>query len=353
MRTLCSAPMVAGPERGRPQRRSAPLALAMHQTCELLIGWRRGAWRRRWLGVGTAWSMCLIGWTGALLLPGHDVAEPGVDRGDYPATTSGAAGGAHAPDRLSPTLQASRDKAASLQTDLTAALALRTARARHLAAVPRALDGDRQRNSIHEQAEVQLHQQGALIAVLESQLAAEQARIATLEQDLAVQSENQVGLADATSDHAPRPEPVAVPSPLAYPAVASPALETARGGGEPTLRRVAEPSRPIGSDSPRLMFLAGTLAVAIAAGAAAAIWRGRRDRIVDDAMQLQRRFGLPVLGSIATAAPAEERRREQVARRNLGLACLCLFGLFGSLVIAEALDLLAPLGRWLRASWGG
>jgi hypothetical protein len=101
------------------------------------------------------------------------------------------------------------------------------------------------------------------------------------------------------------------------------------------------------------MFLTGTLAVAIAAGAAGAIWRGRRDRIVDDAMQLERRFGLPVLGSIATVTPAGERRREQIARRNLGLACLCLLGLFASLLTAETLDLLAPLGRSLRASWGG
>jgi hypothetical protein len=107
---------------------------------------------------------------------------------------------------------------------------------------------------------------------------------------------------------------------------------------------------PIGPEpAPRLLFLAGTLAAAIAAGVAAAIWRGERDRIVDDEVQLQRRFGLPVLGSIGAASTAEERRYEQIARRNLGLAGLGLLGLFGSLVTAEALCLLAPL----RASWPG
>ncbi|HSA82225.1 MAG TPA: hypothetical protein VLE23_15520 [Geminicoccaceae bacterium] len=135
-----------------------------------MISWRQGAWRRRRLGVGTAWSLCLIGWIGALLLPGHDVAEPEVER------ASGAASGADPPDSLAPALQVSRDKAASLRTDHVAALALRASRARHLAEVPRALDGGQQRNPIHQQAEVQLRHQKALIAVLESQLAAEQIR---------------------------------------------------------------------------------------------------------------------------------------------------------------------------------
>jgi hypothetical protein len=32
----------------------------------------RGAWRRRRVAIGTAWTVCLIGWTGVLLLPDHD-----------------------------------------------------------------------------------------------------------------------------------------------------------------------------------------------------------------------------------------------------------------------------------------
>ena len=29
----------------------------------------RTAWRRRWIGVGLAWAICGIGWTGVYLVP--------------------------------------------------------------------------------------------------------------------------------------------------------------------------------------------------------------------------------------------------------------------------------------------
>ena len=295
-------------------------------------------------------------------------SEPYRDSGDAPASASdrpeeasadaagavspGTVGARHAQDGLFLPLQVSRAKAASLHSDLAAALTLREARARHLAEVPRALDGGRQRNPIHEQAEIQLRQQEALIAVLASRVAAEQARTAELEQALAGRSENEVASADAGPDRAARSGAWTMPD---IPGdLAGSWTAITRGSGRPTLPLVAAPSRPTTPEhSPRLVFLAGTLAAAIAAGGAAAVWRGQRDRIVDDAMQLQRRFGLAVIGSIATRATEHERRREQLARRNLGLACLGLLGLFGSLVMAEALELLAPLSRSMLVHWVG
>ena len=67
---------------------------------ERLIGYGRGAWRRRWLGVGTAWLVCLIGWSATLLLTGaHGPSTPLRDEASAD-TALQAAGRPTAPDPL-------------------------------------------------------------------------------------------------------------------------------------------------------------------------------------------------------------------------------------------------------------
>ena len=157
---------------------------------ERLIGYGLGAWRRRWLGVGTAWLVCLIGWSATLLLTGaHGPSTPLRDEASADTALQAAgrpaapdplivveAGGRSAPGRAPRQVQAARDKLAILEDDLAAALVLRGEQARRLAALPPALDGGPQRNPLHERAAIQLGQQAALIAALRRQIGAEAAR---------------------------------------------------------------------------------------------------------------------------------------------------------------------------------
>jgi hypothetical protein len=159
---------------------------------ERLIGYGLGAWRRRWLGVATAWLVCLIGWSATLLLTG-DPGSSTLLQGDPPATAAPQGSeraadaspvieaGGGAPGNAARPSQEARQKLATLQSDLAAALVLRGLQARRLASLPPALDGGRQRNPLHDRAAIQLDQQAALIAALQRQIAAQQARILALE----------------------------------------------------------------------------------------------------------------------------------------------------------------------------
>ncbi len=325
---------------------------------ERLIGYGLGAWRRRWLGVATAWLVCLIGWSATLLLTG-DPASSNLLQGDPPATAapqgSGRAaaasaviaieaGGGGAPGNAARPSQEARQKLATLQSDLAAALLLRGLQARRLASLPPALDGGRQRNPLHDRAAIQLGQQAALIAALQRQIAAEQARILALEG-------RPFEAARVPEDLAPERalRPVDVPHALTRPALAA-ASAVAGDSDQPAvgaLVALTRPTTPAGVR--RTALLAGVLALGAAAGAAVAVWRGRLDRLVTDAWQLQERFRLPVLGVISRPNSAEQRRRQWIAWGQVCLACGALLGLFGGLVIAGACDLLGPLGAPLRA----
>ncbi len=387
---------------------------------ERLLGHGRAAWRRRWLGLGAAWLVCLTGWAGVLLPPSHyrssallfadpgpglalashangrtaatlavlqralaspaglarvaaaqplpaaaepaaaavgrvgalasritiTIEAPALFRVSYeaeqPDTAQRAlqtlvelvtadrqppvlATGPGAVDERAAGLQASRDRAAGLRNDLATALMQRDARARQLAEVPPVLVAGRP-NPVYEQIALQLGQQETLIAGLRGQLAATEAESARLEQQRAVGSEAEA-LAPATLGDRP---------------------------DRPRFRLVDPPGWPSAPEgAPRPLLLAAILTVGVAVGTTAAAWRAQRDGAIDDAAQLERRFQLPVLGTIATPAPAGQDRGRQRARAAFGFACLGLLGLFGGLVAAEALDLLAPLAERLRVAEAG
>ncbi|HEX5795152.1 MAG TPA: hypothetical protein VFY19_04875 [Geminicoccaceae bacterium] len=317
---------------------------------ERLIGYRRGAWRRRWLGVGTAWLVGLIGWGATLLLTGaHSPSNPLRDeaRADTALRAAGRpaapdplivveAGGRSAPGPAARQVQAARDKLAILENDLAAALVLRGEQARRLAALPPALDGGPQRNPLHERAAIQLGQQAALIAALRRQIAAEEARILELEAADPHPSDATLVPSHATGRALGRGT---VP-----PALAAPEPEVADPRGQAPAGALVAQSRPTPrASAARTALLAGVLALAAAAGAAVAVWRGQLDRIVGDPRRLQERFRVPVLGVISRPTSAAEQRRRWIAWSRFCLACLALVGLFGVLLIAGALERLAPL----------
>ena len=226
---------------------------------ERLIGYGLGAWRRRWLGVATAWLVCLIGWSATLLLTG-DPGSSNLLQGDPPASAAPQgseraaaaspvialeAGGGGAPGKAAQPSQEARQKLATLQSDLAAALLLRGLQARRLASLPPALDGGRQRNPLHERAAIQLGQQAALIAALQRQIAAEQARILALEG-----TRRPFDAARVPEDLAPERalSPVGVPHALTRPALAA-ADRRSRATAinpplEPSWRRRGRPRPP-------------------------------------------------------------------------------------------------------------
>jgi protein-tyrosine kinase len=328
---------------------------------ERLIGYGLGAWRRRWLGVATAWLVCLIGWSATLLLTG-DPGSSNLLQGDPPATAvpQGSeraaaaspvialeAGGGGASGKAAQPSQEARQTLATLQSDLAAALLLRGLQARRLAGLPPALDGGRQRNPLHERAAIQLGQQAALIAALQRQIAAEQARILALEG-----TRRSFDAARVPEDPAPERalRPVGVPHALTRPALGAAEWEVAGDSDRPAVGALVASTRPTTpAGVRRTALLAGVLALGAAAGAAVAVWRGRLHRLVADAWQLQERFRLPVLGVISRPNSAEQRRRQWIAWAQVCLACGALLGLFGGLVTADTCDLLAPLGAPLRA----
>ena len=260
---------------------------------ERLIGYGLGAWRRRWLGVATAWLVCLIGWSVTLLLTG-DPGSSTLLQGDPPATAAPQgseraadaspviaieAGGGGAPGNAARPSQEARQKLATLQSDLAAALVLRGLQARRLASLPPALDGGRPRNPLHDRAAIQLDQQAALIAALQRQIAAEQARILALEG-----ARRPFEAARVPEDLAPERalRPVDVPHALTRPALAA-ASAVAGDSDQPAvgaLVALTRPTTPAGVR--RTALLAGVLALGAAAGAAVAVWRGRLDRLVTD-----------------------------------------------------------------------
>ncbi|MCC2664102.1 MAG: hypothetical protein K0S35_2024, partial [Geminicoccaceae bacterium] len=356
LRTRCAPPgsgLATATADARPRRSRTPLR-------ERLIGDGLGAWRRRWLGVATAWLVCLIGWSATLLLtggrgaatllPGDPPASAAPQASDRAAAASPViaieAGGRSAPGNAARPSPEAREKLATLRSDLAAALLLRGLQGRRLAGLPPALDGGRQRNPLHERAAIQLGQQAALIAALQRQIAAEQARILELEG-----AGRPFDAARVSEDPAPERalHPVGVPHALTRPALAA-ASAAAGKSDRPTVGALVASTRPTApAGERRTALLAGVLALGAAAGAAVAVWRGRRDRLVADARQLQERFRLPVLGVISRPNSAEQRRRQWIAWGEVCLACGALLGLFGALVIAGACDLLAPLGAPLRA----
>jgi hypothetical protein len=320
------------PERGLRARRQ-DCRRATDALGAQLIRHRRGAWRHRWTAIGTAWSVCLIGWTGSVLLPVGAVV---------PATPAGAPGAAVASaaaagERPSPAasrtrpLPDSRAAGAGLQADLEAALALRAARARQLAGMPRLLDG--RRNPIHQRHAIQLDQQDVLIAALRRRLA-------------------------ALTAHAPRPDR-RLPDPIAQSA-GLPASPGGSGGtGQPAAGRqptaASAPSGPsqTAAGAPRQAALCSVLLLAAAAGVALAAWRGRRDGIIDHPSQLRHGLRLPVLCTIDLPASPGAAQRERASRGRAALAGLGLLGLCASLVAADRAGALAAMGQGLLAGWPG
>jgi hypothetical protein len=157
----------APPAWGR-EPRTAPIAA--------LRDWlaRQGprAWRQRRPALATAWMVCLIGWTGVLLLPQHHggAAVAGARAGAGPA----------------PELEHSRQRIAALAADLEAARRMRAVQASRLAENPR-LIGERV-NPIHERAASQLAQQAALIAALHARLATARTRGDEIRRTLAAEA---------------------------------------------------------------------------------------------------------------------------------------------------------------------
>jgi hypothetical protein len=253
--------------------------------------------------------------------------------------------GPGAPEGSAAELQASRDQAAALRNDLAAALMQRDARARQLAEVPPVLTAGRP-NPIYDQIALQLGRQETLVAGLRNQLAATEAETARLDQQRAAGSRvggiEQAGSGDQ-------------PGRVAAQAATAPAPPAGVGDHDrPGFQLVDPPDWPSAPEGvPRTLLLAAVLCAAIVAGAVAAAWHGQLDGTIDSASQLERRFQLPVLGTIATPAVAGQQRRRQRAQATFGLACLGLLGLFGGLVTAEGLDLLAPLAERLRGSVAG
>ena len=136
LRLISAAPSRGGPCEPAPARRAcrqelrAPTAALRAR----LTRHGRAAWRHRRDRLGTAWTVCLIGWTGSVLLPdgGARVPAASARRG------SGSAGDRRRATRGAPrarrvaraALQDGRATAATLHADLATALALRAAHAR-------------------------------------------------------------------------------------------------------------------------------------------------------------------------------------------------------------------------------
>ena len=231
------------------------------------------AWRQRRPALAVAWLVCLIGWTGALLLP--------QDHGG--AAVAGAR--ARAAAGPAPELEHSRQRIAALAADLEAARRMRAVQAGRLAETPR-LVGERV-NPIHERAASQLAQQAALIAALHARLATARTRGDEIRRTLA---------ADA---------------------------------GQP-------PVAPSGRRPSRRDLQCLVLIVGLAAAAVTACWRARRDGIIDHPAQLRHRPGLPLLATIAVPIPPERQRQARRSRLGLALAWLALLALFGGIVAADA-----------------
>jgi hypothetical protein len=283
-----------------------------------------GAWRHHRLAIATAWLVCLSGWSGSLLLPlgpaplsgGSPGAEPATQQA-LPPASAGPASSAAADARQA---RHERAEAAALEADLDAAVALRDAHVRHLAAIPRLLDA--QPNPLHRQRSIQLDQQNALIAALRLRLADLRARVEDLER--------------SASAGVIEPEP-------GRPAPPAAASGTPGGKSSPA-------SAPVGSARmPRLVSLCSVLLLAIVAAATLALWRGGRDGIIDHPCQLRPRKTLPVLCTIMLPATPEQDGRDQSSRRRAALASLGLLAVFGSLVIAERLGVLGLLAAGLPA----
>lgn len=301
------------------------LAIAAHRragacdrdaVCARLSGYAFRVWRHHRLALGTAWLICLLGWSGSLLLP-LGAAPGGLSPTVRAAQANPAIPGEHAsprPVRPRPA-QDHLAQAASLRADLDAAVALRAAHGRHLAEVPRYLD-DRP-NPIHQRRSVQLAQQDALVAALRRRLAALEARA-----DERLPPDRAAGPEDGTA-------------------------AAAAGGGRAPAGLFA-----VLGGVPRLAALGGVMLLASLAAAALALWRGQHDGIIDHPSQLPSAV-LPVLCTIALPATPEREQREHASRQRAALACLGLLALFAGLAIADRVGVLASLRAGLPAGPAG
>ncbi len=113
------------------------------------------------------------------------------------------------------------------------------------------------------------------------------------------------------------------------------------------IKRPELPTDPTGPS--RLLAITGVLVGGLGLGAAAAVSRNRYKGVFESAWQLKRRFDVGVLGTISEVMTPAERKQLSYSRFVFGLACIALAGAFGSLVIAELNDALAPLGDRLRS----
>ncbi len=117
-------------------------------------------------------------------------------------------------------------------------------------------------------------------------------------------------------------------------------------GQDVAFRLIGSPTRqpaPGGGAGP-LRFLL-VLVVGLGSGGVAAAWLAGRDGIIDGVDQLQRRFPVQVLGSIATPMSRAMLWRRCLANPGFGTACLGLLALCAGLVMLDALDALATLNR--------
>ena len=117
-------------------------------------------------------------------------------------------------------------------------------------------------------------------------------------------------------------------------------------GQDVAFRSIGPPIRqpaPRGGAGP-LRFLL-VLLVGLGSGGVAAGWLAARDGIIDGIDQLQRRFPVQLLGSIATPMSRAMLWRRCLANPGFGTACLGLLALCAGLVMLDALDALTTLNR--------
>ena len=372
-----------------------------------LIAWREAAWRGRWLGLGVASMVFLVGWTATLLLPNQYrssallFADPGrgvVLEGSIDAWTAAALAA------LRDALRAAQGPgaAASDRTDrLAERIAIATEgpalfRISYRAAQPDAaertlqalidlvtsgrvgpglrsgpfLAGPQSELSIAAALQTWRDQGAALRNDLAAALALRNLRSRQLaevppvlatgrgnpayDQAAMALGQQETLVAGLRHQLAAAEDAIATleeqleagsgdPASPAEPGIRRLAAPAADAAGL-VFRMIGPPSPPPGPESPlRLMLLAAVAAAGIGVGTAVAVWRGQLDGIVNSTSQLGRRFQLPVLGAISAPSPPGQRRRQRRSGVEFGLACLGLLVLFGGLATAEALDLLAPL----------
>ncbi len=107
--------------------------------------------------------------------------------------------------------------------------------------------------------------------------------------------------------------------------------------GDEVVYRLVEPPRvPIHPSGPnRPLLMSGALGLGLTAGIAFALALVLLDTSFWSVRDLQGRINLPVYGSISSSGSTTERVGSTLNNLSLGLAVLCLIGLFGALLAIE------------------